>query len=187
MGVAVSDGGLTPLVKLSTLTFTANSTVTITWSEDGKGTAFAFKEGLAHGTAGSFAGTPIWSDVTCNSNGSAAMMTAKPKGAIQNMAGQVFTWTAPSDVSSLESVTLSFAGAAKYGLAERTRFTLTKPTTTATGSTANGSTANGAANGSTITTKAAAAATADSADHLYGCSISTFMACVTFVVSQLRA
>jgi hypothetical protein len=105
------------LAIASAATFTAGSTITITFSS-------AFVQGLAHATTGIFAApefsaVPHEAAATCTGSN-----TIKYKMAFQST--QSITWTAPAEVDSMSSVTLSFAAAAGMGTVSRKTLILTR-------------------------------------------------------------
>lgn len=105
------------LVVPSATTFSAGSTVTITFSN-------TFVQGFAHATAGQFTasqflGTPDATVSQCTGSN-----TMKYKTSL--VPTQSIIWTAPANVDLLPSVTLSFAGAPRFGTVSRHTLTLTR-------------------------------------------------------------
>ena len=116
------------IAVLSTATYTAGSVVTISFSTD-------LKEGFVHATAGTFTA----SQFSTTASASAAACTGTNqiiyKGAPASTTNDI-TWTAPSNVDALPSVTLSFAGAGGYGAIKRRMVDLTRGVATTTTTTA---------------------------------------------------
>eukprot|EP00443_Scrippsiella_acuminata_P040026 CAMPEP_0115251196 /NCGR_PEP_ID=MMETSP0270-20121206/43501_1 /TAXON_ID=71861 /ORGANISM="Scrippsiella trochoidea, Strain CCMP3099" /LENGTH=170 /DNA_ID=CAMNT_0002666601 /DNA_START=155 /DNA_END=667 /DNA_ORIENTATION=+ len=114
MGIVPKDDGT--IAVPDTTIFSAGSSVTISFDD------VKFTMGLAHASAGDFSDrasftTRPWAG--CAGNETIiykAFAAAGTKGSI--------TWTAPADVASLPSVTLSFAGSPSYGQVYRHQVTL---------------------------------------------------------------
>eukprot|EP00929_Paragymnodinium_shiwhaense_P016584 TRINITY_DN125043_c0_g1_i2.p1 TRINITY_DN125043_c0_g1~~TRINITY_DN125043_c0_g1_i2.p1 ORF type:complete len:242 (-),score=45.64 TRINITY_DN125043_c0_g1_i2:128-853(-) len=99
----------------SVSTFTAGSEVTLSFSSD-------FVRGVVKASEGSLQGTNF---VDKGCGGSGMMVSKSTSGAPGSL-----VWTAPSDVSSLSTITISVAGATGYAKVHRRTITLTKATPT---------------------------------------------------------
>merc|ERR1712086_65024 len=117
---AVTDSSI--LTSQSASTFSASSTVVFTLDST------TAQKGVVHATAGSVTGGGYSSKAGCTGTQN---MVVDNSGTTTSGGRQV-SWTAPSDITGISSVTISFVGGPGYGQLKRHSVTLTTTTSTPT-------------------------------------------------------